>query len=235
MVKMQVHFYSSELTECNSLMIAAPSEPGVKYPVLWLLPPMGLNHTRWSVHTDIEALAESKKMFIVMPDLKLSCGLDMVHGFKYHSMLVKELPRFLQSHFSVDLDRQTIAGVQEGAYAALYAAVQRPGQYRTVIALSAGSLTDEGAVMDGDRRFFHAFGTRDIASLRGSAYDIEKGIGELMDRTEVFVAYGEEDKYHGSAGRLGERIGKRKKENLEIVPGEMSWEEWYQFLKKRLP
>lgn len=49
-----------------------------------------------------------------MPDLKLSCGLDMVHGLDFHSMLVTELPLFLREHFSVDLTSQVIAGAKEG-------------------------------------------------------------------------------------------------------------------------
>lgn len=67
----------------------------------------------------MEAFAEQKQKMLVMPDLKLSCGLDMIHGLRYHTMLVSELPFFLSTHFSVDLNSQIIAGAKEGAYAAV--------------------------------------------------------------------------------------------------------------------
>lgn len=39
------HFYSSALTECNSMTVIAPVEtwPDRKFPVLWLLPPVGMD------------------------------------------------------------------------------------------------------------------------------------------------------------------------------------------------
>ena len=43
------HFYSAALTECNSLTAIVPVENNEKssYPVLWLLPPAGCDHTAW--------------------------------------------------------------------------------------------------------------------------------------------------------------------------------------------
>ena len=43
------HFYSAALTECNSLTAIVPMENNEKssYPVLWLLPPAGCDHTAW--------------------------------------------------------------------------------------------------------------------------------------------------------------------------------------------
>ena len=88
------HFYSAALTECNSLTAIVPVENNEKssYPVLWLLPPAGCDHTAWQRHTAVEDLADELGIIIVMPDLKLSYGLDMIHGFAYFQMLTKELP-----------------------------------------------------------------------------------------------------------------------------------------------
>ena len=68
------HFYSSALTECNSMTVIAPVEtwPDRKFPVLWLLPPVGMDHTAWQRHTWIEEMAEKKGILVVMPDMKLS-------------------------------------------------------------------------------------------------------------------------------------------------------------------
>lgn len=232
MVTMDIDFYSSELTECNSLKIVTPSE-GNKYPVLWLLPPLGCNQTRWCAHTDIEALARKKNLMVVMPDMKLSCGLDMVHGFKFHSMLVKELPHFLKTHFSVDLDHQFMAGAEEGAYAAVYAALENPGMYEKVIALSGGSLVEEGKLIDGDSRFFNAFGKKP-SQLKGSRYDIEMRIMELLDASEVVVAYGKLDKYYKSAKRLGSLAASNGDGKLDVFTGFLDWNTWYTILEKRI-
>ena len=67
------HFYSAALTECNSLTAIVPVENNEKssYPVLWLLPPAGYDHTAWQRHTAVEDLADELGIIIVMPDLKL--------------------------------------------------------------------------------------------------------------------------------------------------------------------
>ena len=229
MTALTVHFYSSALTECNSMQVVLPSGDG-PWPVLWLLPPMGCNHTRWSAHTDIEALAERKQRMVVMPDLKLSCGLDMVHGLGFHSMLVTELPLFLREHFSVDLTSQVIAGAKEGAYAALYAAAHGTQAYEQVIALSGGSLTDEGELLDSDLRFCHAFGDQ-VSALRGSAYDMGIQVQKIRKNSEVYAAYGMEDRYCRSASRLGSRL---PPEQVEVFHGTLGWEEWYEVLQRRV-
>ena len=109
------HFYSAALTECNSLTAIVPVENNEKssYPVLWLLPPAGCDHTAWQRHTAVEDLADELGIIIVMPDLKLSYGLDMIHGFAYFQMLTKELPEMVADYFPADLGFQMIAGVKE--------------------------------------------------------------------------------------------------------------------------
>ena len=102
------HFYSATLTECNSLTAIVPMENNEKssYPVLWLLPPAGCDHTAWQRHTAVEDLADELGIIIVMPDLKLSYGLDMIHGFTYFQMLTKELPEMVADYFPADLGFQ---------------------------------------------------------------------------------------------------------------------------------
>ena len=229
MVTLTIHFYSSALTECNSMEIVLPSGDG-PWPVLWLLPPMGCNHTRWSTYTDIPSLAEKKQRMVVMPDLKLSCGLDMVHGLRFHTMLVTELPLFLKAHFSVDLTSQVIAGAKEGAYAALYAAAHRKQNYEQVIALSGGDLTEEGSLIDSDLRFYHAFGEK-VSALKGSGYDIGIRIQEIQERSKLYAAYGMEDGYCHCAAGLGRKLPSQQ---VDILEGTLDWDEWYHILQKRI-
>lgn len=76
--------------------------------------PAGCDHTTWQRHAAVEDLADELGIIIVMPDLKLSYGLDMIHGFAYFQMLTKELPEMVADYFPADLGFQMIAGVKEG-------------------------------------------------------------------------------------------------------------------------
>ena len=110
------HFYSAALTECNSLTAIVPMENNEKssYPVLWLLPPAGCDHTAWQRHTAVEDLADELGIIIVMPDLKLSYGLDMIHGFTYFQMLTKELPEMIADYFPVSYTHLTLINLRSG-------------------------------------------------------------------------------------------------------------------------
>ena len=228
MATLTIRYYSTALTECNSMNIVLPSGNG-PWPVVWLLAPMGCGYTCWGAHTDMEALAEQKQKMLVMPDLKLSCGLDMIHGLRYHTMLVSELPVFLSTHFSVDLNSQIIVGAKEGAYVALYAAADGKQNYEKVIALSGGSLPEEKNI-DEDLRFCYAFGDR-VSSLKESSYNVEKQVEEIQKSSKIYVAYGLKDSYSYSASRLAAKVPPTY---VDISTGTLDWTKWYQILKKRI-
>ena len=86
---------------------------------------------------------EKKGILVVMPDMKLSYGLDMKYGFAYEKTLTQELPELIADYFPVDLNNQMIIGVKEGGYAALRAAFRHPEQYQMAASYSCGSLTEE--------------------------------------------------------------------------------------------
>ena len=88
-------------------------------------------------------LADELGIIIVMPDLKLSYGLDMIHGFTYFQMLTKELPEMIADYFPADLGFQTIAGVKEGGYAALRAALLNWASTVWLLPTAAVLFTDE--------------------------------------------------------------------------------------------
>ncbi|MBQ3373822.1 MAG: hypothetical protein IJI45_10435 [Anaerolineaceae bacterium] len=225
------HFYSSALTECNSMTVIVPVEKAERtsYPVLWLIPPFGGDHTAWLRHTNMERLAEENAFMIVMPDMKLSFGTDMVHGFKYHTMLTKELPQVLCQVYPADLSQQMIAGAKEGAYTALYSSLTCEGQYRKTIALSCGSLTDENLPKNLQKPFFYAFGTDNMADLSNTDYDVCSSLDSWKDLDTWFLAWSCKDTYHSSCERLSSylRAGSVK----EYKGASFSWKEWESVLK----
>jgi len=223
------HFYSAALTECNSMTVIAPVEktPRESYPVLWLLPPFGGDHTAWVRHTDLERLAEKNGIMIVMPDLKLSFGVDMAHGFKYHTMLTQELPQVLQTTYPADLSKQMIAGAGTGAYAALYAAVSCPGQYQRTIAISCGSLTDEELPEALQRPFSLAFGNGDL-----SRFDICEQIKTGADVSGWQLYWAEKDACHTSSEKLAACLPESAA--TEYPGKELGWREWEAILYETL-
>ena len=61
MALLEMHYFSTTLRECSSMDVVVP-ESGLacagKMPVLWLLPPVGMDHTAWRRHAVVEELAE---------------------------------------------------------------------------------------------------------------------------------------------------------------------------------
>ena len=78
-----------------------------------------------------------------------------------------------------------IAGVKEGGYAALNAALSVPGQYHMAASYSCGSLTDETFDPELDKQLDNAFGTTDLRTLNGT----DKG-SENADPNSQRAQYG---------------------------------------------
>lgn len=235
MALIQIHFFSEQLTECGTMNVILPIESvkREKYPVLWLIPPSGHDHTAWQRNTNIERLAGELGVMAVMPDMKLSFGLDMVHGFAYFSMLTKELPELIADYFPADLENQYIAGAEEGAYAALRAALLCPQNYRMAIGLSGGSLTDE--ILEPKRQAENAFGSADMGSFGETDYSLRHILKDKKIRfPKICLAYGAGDRYEKSAGLLAQEVEKRGDSIVRRRNRKLDWKEWAELLEKLL-
>jgi len=237
MALIQNHFFSGALTESSSMNIIIPAEScqKEKYPVLWLIPPAGYDHTSWSRYTDVECLANEMGIMVVMPDMKLSYGLDMAHGFAYFKMLTQGLPELIKEYFPADMEMQMIAGAEEGAYTALMAAFQFPENYQKVIACSCGSLTDEDFEGEVRRNIENAFGTGSMSELLGTEYSLAywmKKRGEKLP--PVYLSYSFNDKYCHSAELLKAELEKIQKNHVEVFSTRLTWSEWSQLLRKNV-
>lgn len=234
MALLQIHFFSEELTECSSIHVILPVErwKKEKYPVLWLLPPAGRDHTAWQRNTTVEQLADELGIMAVMPDLKLSFGTDMAHGFRYFTMLTKELPELIEEYFPADLENQMIAGAKEGAYAALRAAFLCPGRYKLAAGFSCGSLTDEAFTEKKKKCLLNAFGSGepsgDEYSLRALAKRRSEG------QMKVYFAYGDQDEYRKSAKQFAETVGGWDGYEAVCFHGALGWTDWERLLREQI-
>ena len=257
------HFFSQALTECSSMYVAVPlrtaasgsasDDPDgsparpVRFPVLWLLPPLGQDHTAWLRHTDPEELAETYHLLVAMPDLKLSFGLSMVHGFDYFRLLTEELPALLGNMFPADLSMQWIAGAEEGAYAAVMAALRCPAQYRGCLALSGGSLTDETIPAGQTAVYANAFGTGNMAELQGTPYDLHYWLTKPESKPaapahthaspDITVSFRQGDRLQVSAARLSDAVSRAGAGQAMILPGAgpCRFSDWEKALREFLP
>lgn len=238
MALMQIHFFSEALTECNSMNVILPVEHWKResYPVLWLIPPAGLDHTAWQRNTGVELLANELGIMVVMPDMKLSFGTDMVHGFKYFTMLSQELPELVAEYFPADLTKQYIAGVSEGAYTALRTSLKCPGKYKMAMGFSCGSLTDE--ILSGQKKEWtaNAFGTADMNLLQETDFSLRYLMKQAEPKGQpIFFAYGEEDSYIRSSETLAQALKEWKGSQTECLKGSLTWSDWFSLLQKILP
>lgn len=237
MALMQIHFFSEALTECNSMDVILPVErwDRERYPVLWLIPPAGMDHTAWQRNTAVERLANELGMLVVMPDMKLSFGTDMAYGFKYYTMLTRELPELINEYFPVDLTKQYIAGAKEGAYTALRTALKCPGAYQMALGFSCGSLTDE--ILAGRKREWaaNAFGSEDMEPLMDTDFSL-RYLLKQADQNEVRIrfAYGENDEYAGSSRAFAQALEEGGENCVERLEGRLTWENWFSLLQKNM-
>lgn len=155
-----------------------------KMPVLWLLPPVGMDHTAWRRHARRGGAGGALSRDRGDADMRLSFGADMVHGEPYQALLTQELPGVLERYFPADPVRQLLFGAKEGGYAALRAALLHPKAYMAACGADCGCVTR--TTWQGRKAVWAswAFGTEDTQSLRGTDCDL----AALAERLRRFAA-----------------------------------------------
>ncbi|AZA12549.1 Diacylglycerol acyltransferase/mycolyltransferase Ag85C precursor [Corynebacterium choanae] len=100
-----------------------------------------------SFYTDWEApatyLSSESAENALSSSLSGSVGSSAPHApivYKWETFLTAELPGYLQQHFGVDPQRNTIAGISMGGTAAMNLAARHPGQFKQAMSFS-GYLT----------------------------------------------------------------------------------------------
>ena len=167
--------------------------------------------------------------------MKLSFGTNMAHGFRYFTMLTQELPELLNKYFPVDLSKQVIAGAEEGAYAALRAALKYPNNYKIAIGLSCGSLTDETLTGTKKELAVNAFGTGEMELLNETDYSLRllmKKQGRVIP--DIYLAYGNDDIYAESCRILANALESTRRNKIEQLEGELTWQTWFRLLQREL-
>ncbi|MDO5438420.1 MAG: alpha/beta hydrolase family protein [Erysipelotrichaceae bacterium] len=119
---------------------AKPYYKGKKYQVLYLLHGMHGDCTVWTRNTGIERYAQEKSLCVVSASVTNSCYLDMVHGGKFMTYMLDELPKFINSTFPVSTRREDtfIAGLSMGGYGTFRLMGEKPEMFGAAASLSGG-------------------------------------------------------------------------------------------------
>ena len=154
MAFIQLNYPSGALQQNTDVSIILPDppgsahvSPGQAYQTLYLLHGTYGDHSDWWRKTALERYAQEACLAVVMPSCGNAFYQDMVHGPKYKTFLLEELPAYLRSILPLSPRREDnfIAGLSMGGYGAMHLALSKPGQYAAAASLSGVILLPPGA------------------------------------------------------------------------------------------
>lgn len=207
---------------------------GKKYQVLYLLHGFSGDCTVWTRYSNIERYVQQHRLAVVCASVGNSFYADMVHGGKYRSFMLEELPAFIRHTFPVSHRREDtfIAGISMGGYGALRLALERPELFSQAASLSGAVDVISMAQMFGGNP---ATGFGDIFPpeelLPGSGNDLpalaEKLLAKGVDLPRIYQCCGTEDFLYKLNLGVRERF---QALNLDYTysesPGVHDWEYW---------
>jgi putative tributyrin esterase len=141
-------FFMPSLGRTKKLSVLIPQkyDPLKRYAVLYLLHGYSGGHEDWWKRTKIQQYVKDIPLIIVMPD-----GEDSwyVNSFtepneQFETYIIKDVPHYIQTMYSVDTTRQGIAGLSMGGYGALQLALRHPSRYEFVGSLSGAIAFPRG-------------------------------------------------------------------------------------------
>jgi S-formylglutathione hydrolase FrmB len=136
----RVHFYSSSVGDTMKVIVLLPAgyDTTKSYPILYLLHGWMGSEIDWTSKTSLESYTSDLQAIIAMPDARNSwyVNSNTDKKLRYEDYIMVDLPRFLESKFRIDTNREAIAGLSMGGYGALVLSMRHPGKF-----LFAGDLS----------------------------------------------------------------------------------------------
>jgi putative tributyrin esterase len=210
-------------------LAGAARGPGAGHPVLYLLHGLSDDATAWVRRTSIERYAAPLGLAVVMPQVDRSFYADQVHGNRYRTFLVDELPSVVGEFFRVSPRREDtfVAGLSMGGYGALTWALTHPERFALAASLS-GALDLERLRQAGGRGTVlgDAFGDR---PLRGTPDDPAWLLGRVAPGAlpRLYVGCGTEDPlYADSVAFVDACAARGVPVHTGFGPGGHEWGYW---------
>ena len=113
-------------------------DTGKRYQVLYLLHGFSGDCTVWTRYSNIERYAQQHRLAVVCASVGNSFYADMVHGGRYMTFMLEELPAFIRHAFPVSHRREDtfIAGISMGGFGAFRLALDRPELFSQAVSMS---------------------------------------------------------------------------------------------------
>lgn len=221
----------------SQIGMAGVTSASGRHPTLYLLHGLSDDDSVWTRRTSLERYVAPLGLAVVMPQVHRSFYTDQVHGLRYGTFLVEELPRVAAEFFPLSAERSDtfVAGLSMGGYGALTWALRRPDRFAAAAVLSGALDPDRiRAGRDGDRdaelrsTFEACFGDAPVAGTQHDVFWLLEDAGPApLDAPALYVGCGTEDplvdvnrRFADSATRLGWDV------TTDIGPGDHDWDYW---------
>ena len=141
-------FFMPSLGRSKKLSVLLPVnyDPLKRYPVLYLLHGYTGGHEDWWKRTRIQQYVKDIPMIVVMPDAENSWYVNSFTepNEQFESLLIHDIPHYIQTMYSVDSTRQGIAGLSMGGYGALVLGLRHPTHFGFIGSLSGAIAFPRG-------------------------------------------------------------------------------------------
>lgn len=244
-------FSTSLLTNTDvRVVLPTPDEPfysddtpwydrSKRYQVLYLLHGAHGDCTVWTRNTGIERYAQKYKIVVVSASVTNSCYMDMAHGGKFFTYMTQELPRFIESVFSVSTRREDtfIAGMSMGGYGAFRLGLAQPERYSCIVSLSGAiDITSGLESRKTSIQMEDVFGTlSQVGTDNDNLWKLEQLLKQGVQVPKIYQCCGTEDFLYES-----NQVARRKLEQLGVDftydegPGIHNWDYWDPQIRKIL-
>ena len=250
MALIDVKLFSTTLATNTDVRVVLPTpdEPFIsddrpfysdrKFQVLYLLHGMHGDATVWTRNTGIERYAQEHCLCVVSASVTNSCYLDMVHGSKFMTYMLEELPTFIQQTFPVSRKREDtfIAGLSMGGYGTFRLAGERPDMFAAAASLSGGLDVGRDHDMDGNIEggpktkmpIRDIFGDSPIVGTDNDLFTLYPRLKkEGVDLPKLYMCCGTEDFLYQTNLRFRDAMEEAGIEiTYEESPGIHNWDYW---------
>ena len=174
MAHITINFRSAVLAMPVMLDVLLPENAG-NCKTLYLLHGYGGDRESILLKSRIAELVNGKQIAVIMPSGNNKLFINNKHGKAYHTFVTEELPGQVEKWFSVSrkASERFLAGVETGAFGAVYAGLHKPEFYHTVFGFNA--------VLDA-QGLGKVLRERDVETVFGTQEELEAQTHDLGSR-----------------------------------------------------
>ncbi len=217
--------FPSKMLHAQAEIRAVIPESGEDCAALWVLHGANDDCNEWFEHSSIVRYATQRNLAVIATSIFNGFGINMAHGARYADYLETEwvqTVRMLLPCLSKKREKNYVAGVSMGGYAAFRLAMNQPALFSRAGAF-AGSIgmpmifeRFERGIQPGHDDFYHAFGS--YQNLVGNTNDViwmAKQQVEAAAAPKLYMFCGTED--------FGYALNTIARDDLRMMGADVTW------------